>query len=127
MIGSAVEEDDKVVRGPRVLIEVDQHLQHDYQDDIGDDVDGDVDGDVVNKHLSPVEDGRAGLHLRDRVLGVEDVNDRHSAFRRIPKNCLRKYMYLYSKVKWISVLYFVSYLFWVLRLPTVVPCLLPCR
>ena len=91
MIGSAVEEDDKVVRGPRVLIEVDQHLQHDHEDDIGDD----GDGDVGNEHLSPVEDGRVGLHLRDRVLGVEDVNDRHSAFRRrrISKNCLREYLY----------------------------------
>ena len=84
MIGPTVEEDDKVVRGPRVLIEVDQHLQHDHEDDIGDG----GDGDVGNEHLSPVEDGRVGLHLRDWVLGVEDVNDRHSAFRRrrIPKN-----------------------------------------
>ena len=82
MIGSTVEEDDKVVRGPGVLIEVDEHLQDDYEDDVCDD------GDVGNENLSPVEDGRAGLHLRNWVLRVEDVNDRHSAFRRrrIPKN-----------------------------------------
>ena len=76
MICSTVEEDDKVVRGPRVLIEVDQHLQHDHEDDIGD---------VDNEHLSPVENGRVGLHLWDWVLGVEDVNDRHSAFKSTEK------------------------------------------
>ena len=110
--------DDKVVQGPRVFIEVDQHLQH--EDCLCDDSDGggvDGDGDVLgggvvgNEHLGPVEDGRAGLNLRDWVLWVENVNDRHSAFRRrrISKNCLPEYFY--TKVKWISFIYFVSYLF----------------
>ena len=83
VIGSAVKEDDKVVRGPRVLIQVDQHLQHDHEDDLGDvggGDDGDGDGDN-DEYLSPVEDGRVGLHLRDWVLGIENVNYRHSAFK----------------------------------------------
>ena len=47
MIGSAVKVDDKVVQGPRVFIEVDQHLQHDHEDDLGDDSGGGgVDGDT---------------------------------------------------------------------------------
>ena len=87
MICSAVKEDDKVGRGPRVLIQVNQHLHHHLDHDIGDDanasVDGDGDGggDLGRVYLSPVEDGRAGLHFRDWVLGVENVNDRHSALK----------------------------------------------
>ena len=92
MICSAVKEDDKVVRGPRVLIQVNQHLHHHLDHDIGDDayayVDGgdNGDGNVGREYLSPVEDGRAGLHFRDWVLGVENVNDRHSALKFTKKD-----------------------------------------
>ena len=101
MICSAVKEDDKVVRGPRVLIQVHQHLHldHDIGDDAnasvdggdngdgdGDDDDFDGDGDLDKEYLSPVENGRAGLHFRDWVLGVENVNDRHSALKFTKKD-----------------------------------------
>ena len=114
MICSTVKEDDKVVRGPRVLIQVDQHLQHDHQDDIGDvGGDNDGDGDVGNEYLSPVEDGRVGLRLRDLVLGIKNVNYRHSAFKstkRKKKNNAKDFLwnleeYLWSKVNYISFLY----------------------
>ena len=50
MICSAVKEDDKVVGGPRVLIQVDQHLHHHLDHDIGDEYDANasVDGDGGN-------------------------------------------------------------------------------
>ena len=49
---ASVEEDDEVVSGPGVLVQVDLHLD-------------------------PLQGRVHRLHLRDRVLWVQDLNDRH--------------------------------------------------
>ena len=52
VVGPSVEEDDEVVSGPGVLVQVDLHLD-------------------------PLQGRVHRLHLRDRVLWVQDLNDRH--------------------------------------------------
>ena len=52
VVGASVEEDDEVVSGPGVLVQVDLHLD-------------------------PLQGRVHRLHLRDRVLWVQDLNDRH--------------------------------------------------
>ena len=52
IVGPGVEEDDEVVGGPGVLIE-------------------------VKVHLHPLQHSVLGVHPRDWILWVQDLNDRH--------------------------------------------------
>ena len=69
VVGASVEEDDEVVSGPGVLVQVDLHLD-------------------------PLQGRVHRLHLRDRVLWVQDLNDRHVDASKV--GLLMKYLPIFT-------------------------------